>query len=582
MPDLSQTQPATFPLEGGLVLDKPQFAMQAGEALELQNFEPDIDGGYRRINGFTKYNANIVPQTSSSSEEILMTTFFNGDIIVARGEKIFRGTNGSNALNGSINTSVTTITVDSTTNFSTAGTLLIGSEQITYTGKSTTQFTGCGRGANSTSAAEHSDDATVTQYWTEIDSGRSGAGVYTFAHFTNAGGAKRLMVVDGDNDPWLCTDDWDSDPTSIAHNDITDNTNAVQGSKFVVHFKGHMIYAGRSAAPAEVYIGEKDDHDDLTNNILVHNLDSPVVGLKVFRETLFVFCENRIWKITGSATSGTDIFVKQPVTQNIGCVNGQTIQEFAGDLIFLAPDGLRTVAGTARIGDVELGTVSGPVKSFINAHIASADKFRSLVIPDKTQYRLFFTKSGTSETSTHGLIAVIKNNKFEFSQIYGIKPTSTDTLVDTSGTTVVHGGADGYVYQQESGSSFDGTAIEGKYRSPDLNFGDSGVRKHMQRVLLNYKPEASLSADLYLRYDYESPDTPTPLAYSISDVNVAAVYGEAVYNDVATYGGQKEPLKRISVEGSGFTVAVRVNDNGVGAPYALRGVGLEYQVGARR
>ena len=63
MPDLSQTQPATFPLEGGLVLNKPTMAMAAGEALELQNFEPDINGGYRRINGFAKYNANIVPQT---------------------------------------------------------------------------------------------------------------------------------------------------------------------------------------------------------------------------------------------------------------------------------------------------------------------------------------------------------------------------------------------------------------------------------------------------------------------------------------------------------------------------------------
>ena len=27
-------------------------------------------------------------------------------------------------------------------------------------------------------------------------------------------------------------------------------------------------------------------------------------------------------------------------------------------VIFLAPDGLRTIAGTARIGDVELGSIS--------------------------------------------------------------------------------------------------------------------------------------------------------------------------------------------------------------------------------
>ena len=35
--------------------------MEPGEALELRNFEPDIEGGYRRINGFSKYVSAIVP-----------------------------------------------------------------------------------------------------------------------------------------------------------------------------------------------------------------------------------------------------------------------------------------------------------------------------------------------------------------------------------------------------------------------------------------------------------------------------------------------------------------------------------------
>ena len=46
------------------------------------------------------------------------------------------------------------------------------------------------------------------------------------------------------------------------------------------------------------------------------------------------------------------------LTKNIGCVSGNSIQEIGGDLIFLAPDGLRTVAGTARIDDVELSSIS--------------------------------------------------------------------------------------------------------------------------------------------------------------------------------------------------------------------------------
>ena len=58
--------------------------------------------------------------------------------------------------------------------------------------------------------------------------------------------------------------------------------------------------------------------------------------------------------------------------------------------------------------------------------------------------------------------------------------------------------------------------------------------------------------------------------------DIVAIYGSGVYG-TATYGGQSEPLLRQSVEGSGFTVAVRVDDNGKTAPYALGGFQMEYQ-----
>jgi len=70
----------------------------------------------------------------------------------------------ANLLNGSLNDSATTITVDSTTGFSSTGTIYIESEQVTYTGTSSTTFTGCTRGANSTTAASHSDDVRVAQF----------------------------------------------------------------------------------------------------------------------------------------------------------------------------------------------------------------------------------------------------------------------------------------------------------------------------------------------------------------------------------------------------------------------------------
>ena len=510
MPDLSQTAPATFPLMGGLVLNKSTFAMQPGEALELVNFEPDINGGYRRINGFVKYNSNVVPQTSASTEEVLLSCIFNDKIVAARGEKIFTASSGSGS-------------------------------------------------------------------WTERDSGRTSAGVYTFERF-NFDGNDKLIVADGNNAPTVFN-------TSFAATDVTsagggEVSTAVTGAKFVVAFKDHMFYGGMASNKQEVVFSVPFDEDNFAtgSGAGCFKVDDTITGLKVFREDLFIFCEDRIFKLTGTSSSN---FAVAPVTRNIGCVNGQTIQEFAGDLIFLAPDGLRTVAGTARIGDVELGTISTPVQSVFNDNIANASGFRSLVIPNKTQYRVFFTKSGVAQAITEGVTTSLRGQTFEFAQLKGIRPTSTDTVTTATETIVIHGGEGGYVYRQESGNDFDGSAVGGKYRSPDLSFGDAGVRKHMHRVLVSYKPEASISADMFLRYDYEDPNSPRPAAYSLSASDIVAVYGSGVYG-TATYGGQTEPLLRQSVEGSGFTVALRVDDNGTTAPYALRGFQMEYQIGARR
>ena len=97
MPDNSQTSPAAFNCEGGLVLNKSTFLMQPGEALELRNFEPDIQGGYRRINGFSKYVSAVVPQTSSSSEKVLMVASFADVVLAARGTSIYSATPGGSS-----------------------------------------------------------------------------------------------------------------------------------------------------------------------------------------------------------------------------------------------------------------------------------------------------------------------------------------------------------------------------------------------------------------------------------------------------------------------------------------------------
>ena len=223
MPDLSNTAAFPFVCEGGLVLDQSTFIMKPGQALELENFEPDIEGGYRRINGFQKFVGQTVPETASSAEPVLMTTVFNNYVIAARGTNIFSSASTILTTKIASATGMTgsgTITVKSTTSFSSSGTLFIDSEQFTYTGKSATSFTGVTRAANSTTAADHSAKAVVSETWTTRDSGRTSASKYSFEKF-NFDGNDKLIVVDGNNDPTVFN-------TSLSATDVT--ASSVEGA----------------------------------------------------------------------------------------------------------------------------------------------------------------------------------------------------------------------------------------------------------------------------------------------------------------------------------------------------------------
>ena len=67
----------------------------------------------------------------------------------------------TNTLNGNINNSVTTLTLTSASSFPSSGTVLIGTELISYSGKSTNDLTGLTRGTSGTTAAAHNSGDTV-------------------------------------------------------------------------------------------------------------------------------------------------------------------------------------------------------------------------------------------------------------------------------------------------------------------------------------------------------------------------------------------------------------------------------------
>ena len=519
----SNVQASAIATDGGLVLDRDPFSIPPGSAVILDNFEADADGGYSRIKGTVKYDTNELSNATvagAGSGDMLMTALF-------------------------------TTTAATPVNMVLAG-------RGTIIAKST------GSG------------------WTSVQTGRTSAEKYSFSLY-NFNGTNKIVVADGANAAMSYDG---STVTALTA------TGAPSDPEVVEVFKNHIFFAGMASNKQEVVFAAPFAENDFTaaNGAGSIKVDSPVIGLKTFRDKLIVFAQDEIYQIVG--TSGAD-FQMNPITRKLGCLDRGTIQEVGGDIIFLAPDGLRTVAGTERIGDIELGTVSKPIQKRINE--INFDNLNSLVIREKSQYRLFYPDDDDVETVSKGIIGALKRNLegtvgWQWSDIIGIKPTCTDSKYFGSTEYIVHGDENGFVYRQEQSNRFNGstadsstgTAISAAYKSPDIVFGDSGVRKNMQRILLNIESEGDLDFSLLMRYNYNNSDTPQPSAISISETSGVAVFGNALSTfGTAVFGSFGSPLIRKSIEGSGFASAVHIIDTASTSPYSVRGFQLEYTPGGR-
>ena len=98
MPNTSQLTPTVVSCFGGLVLNKDIFSMRPGEALQLQNFEPSIEGGYRRINGFSKFGGTSATLPTGSASTIQGIIPYADGVIVCASTNIYFSNDGVNWL----------------------------------------------------------------------------------------------------------------------------------------------------------------------------------------------------------------------------------------------------------------------------------------------------------------------------------------------------------------------------------------------------------------------------------------------------------------------------------------------------
>jgi len=653
----------TYPIEfrGGLIsnLSPLQHGLQApGSARLLRNFEPSVEGGYRRIQGFNKFSSSLVPSfgnvlvqgsgqsgttlivanlfiapqegdtltiagvtgtytidtggvsynstlkvatltlvetlDSSPADKAAVTfnvnrglitgvAFWENNTIAVRNNNVYTSVGntwtrinvpsyGTVLVNGATQTGASLI-VDGLTGIPQAGdTFTIAGVELVYTVLSAPTVTSGGATLSISPSLDSSpaDNAAITF----LTANRTSTQKNRFTKY-RIGTTEKIASVNSVGYPVI----WNGS----VYNQLNTAPTDVLGASHVVWHKNQMFFAkGDVLTFTSPYTDSNFNPANGAGNIAI---GSRISGIIPFREQLIIFSENKISRLVGNTLAD---FVLQPITDNIGCVDDDTIREVGSDIMFLGPDGLRLLSATDRIGDFNIAVVSKPIQKEMTELINSATSFTSVSIKKKSQYRLLGYKDDVNESSTGGIIGAQlldeESSYFAWAQLRGIKAFVADTLYRGKIETVVFAGNTGYVYKMESGNSFDGQNIPALFATPYIPIQDPQVRKTFYKMALYTDPDGGMDIDFNLRLDFNQDDSIQPNTIKLSNVtdtvgiysNPAALYGTAIY------GGRLVNRFLVQVIGSGFTVSLRYECNDTNPPFSLDAATLEYALFDRR
>ena len=385
-------------------------------------------------------------------------------------------------------------------------------------------------------------------------------------------GSPKVILTDGVN-PAATYDG--TTYTQITHSDAPDDP------KFSAVFKNHMFLAGDPNENTNLYFSAPYDETNFApaNGAGVINVGFPVVAIRPFRDSLYVFGSNNIRKLTGNNIAD---FVLENVTDDLGCLASDSVIEIGGDLLFLSQDGLRPVSGTDKIGDVNLETVSKDIQSIFTDIVFDIDLegINAVVIRQKTQFRYFFA-AADSQGIIGGFRQTPNGIQFEYSQMLGISATASDSGYVGQYEFVIHGDSSGKVHRQEQGNDFDGENIFSVYQSPFLHMQDPEQRKIFYTVATYLRSEGDNEIVMSVVYDYEDPDTLNPTNFTLSTEGAAAYYNEALYDSTTIFDGNPSPVQRTNISGSGKSVSLKYVTNDSNASHSIQGIVVTFGVGDR-
>ena len=413
-------------------------------------------------------------------------------------------------LNGAINSSTTTIVLTSVVNFPTTGTnqILIGTEEISYTGISGNTLTGVTRGVRNTTAASHSDGATITNTsdyvaWGEAASGDLviDPGLWSIDNF----GGKIIALIHNAQ-----VFEWDSN----AANATTTRASIISGAPtasrdmLVSTPDRHLVFFG-----TETTIGTPSTQDEMfirfsnqedintytptaTNTAGTQRLadGSRIMGAVRGRDAIYVWTDTALF---------TQRFIGPPFTfgfaqvgTNCGLIGQNAAVEVDGAAYWFSENGFFRYAGALQslpclVEDFVFNDLNTTANQLINAGLnnlfGEINWFycsSGATVVDRVVTFNYVESTGQRPIWTTG---TLDRTTWQDSAVFGL-PHATDYDADSNNSYDVVGNTDGCTiyYEHETGTdqvtTTATTAITSNIESGDFDISQGGDGEFFAKI----------------------------------------------------------------------------------------------------
>lgn len=555
----NRTRVTEIVFRGGLNLETPILELQPGEATLLHNYEVNSLGRYARIQGYERFDGRPSPsQTLTYGYK-----FDSGSKAFLVGQTVVGGTSGATGVVCGVQTESGDITqgnlVGYVVLFDTVGEFL-PNENLTVSGIKcavckSPAMKGYGRtpdialdywvvgrerkrkrigkvpGSGSVLGVvmykgvvyAFRNDATGTQAhmyqsstsgWQKVTTptlAPNGRYEFRIANFSGSADSLELVGVDGKNKLFRF-DGTNFTQITTGLSDDTPEHLEISPSQILFISKGSSLLYSKASDPTKWVA---PDGGEIAVSDRIVGIDVQAGG------AMGVFGRNKSYILYGRTDLTWEL---TEISSTTGAIE-HSIRTI-GDSIYLDDRGLTRLNRVQSFGNFDMATISqkiGPhLANFVNRVVDS------FVIKTKNQYRLCFN-DGTGVIVTFSGSQVSGFTTFDYNRPVRCSYSGEDT---TGKEIVFFGSDDGYIYQAEKGTSFDGEPYASSLRPAFYGFGSTENKKRFVKAVVEIVTPSFCDMTAVPDFDYSDPNVPPHEPINFRATGGGGYFDQALWDDV--------------------------------------------------